>query len=475
MSKEDNNQEIRYKIGQGDNAEELTQKQIVDLVLKGMDLARKGTLFPPDPVDLILFPPEIIKGFRAINKEVQKGVGNYIRNTQGVTAQPWLGKVDSPDDYNILLDHPGANSITPPDKTKTKINLHPDPAFTLPDQIKIDESVGGSIDFNYPGMESITPPDITGLKSGTIDMPGSSTYKNNSGWDVFTDDSVMSGLPASSYVGVHPAERILPSGMGDFSPSGLLGSIFGSLGLGGGTPDPGWMIKDESWGTSSRGRGGLGGSLGDFASVGGGDLGGILGGLLGGTNGENPLQPLEDAIDSIIGRNGDLLGSFEETLGGIESLGGTVADTLAGSFSDMGMSLIKSSLNYFGKLGLLTSLSGQAFTALKSMNPVTALAAGAALMALSSQLKRLGSSVGSGSTPSVSGSSALSSTGQSKQEQQKPATDIKIVIVDSGGGRSGNINDMDRVLGRADIDRALREQLYEMTRTGSSALTGISN
>ena len=109
------------------------------------------------------------------------------------------------------------------------------------------------------------------------------------------------------------------------------------------------------------------------------------------------------------------------------------------------------------------------------MNPWTALAAGAALVALSSQLKRLSSSVGSGTSASVS-SGSLPSVDRNKQEQQqKPATDIKVVIVDSGGGRSGNLNDVDRVLGRADIDRALREQLYEMTRTGSSALTNVSN
>ena len=144
---------------------------------------------------------------------------------------------------------------------------------------------------------------------------------------------------------------------------------------------------------------------------------------------------------------------------------------LAGSFSDTGVTLIKSSLDYFAKLGALTSLSGQAFAALKTMNPWTALAAGAALVALSSQLKRLSSSVGSGTSASVS-SGSLPSVDRNKQEQQqKPATDIKVVIVDSGGGRSGNLNDVDRVLGRADIDRALREQLYEMTRTGSSALT----
>ena len=75
----------------------------------------------------------------------------------------------------------------------------------------------------------------------------------------------------------------------------------------------------------------------------------------------------------------------------------------------------------------------------------------------------------------MTGGSALSSMEQSKQEQQQKlspqATDIKVVIVDGGGGRRGNLNDVDRVLGRADIDRALREQLYEITRTGSSALT----
>ena len=243
---------------------------------------------------------------------------------------------------------------------------------------------------------------------------------------------------------------------------GSMGNIPGGLlslpGMNGGQTDIGSLLG--LFGLGGQNGGLLGGLFGMGGNQGGG-LGGILGGMLGGTNGETPFSSLEKGIDGILDKNSDLFASFEETFGGVEELGGMLADGLSGSFADMGLTLLTTSLDYFGKLGFLTGLSAKAFASLKSMNPWTAMAAGAALMTISSQLKRLSSSVGSGSTPSVTGGSALSSMEQSKQEQQKPATDIKVVIVDGNGSRRGSQNDVDRVLGRADIDRALREQLYE--------------
>ena len=430
---------------------DITTKEILkalEAYQGAVNVAKKGAglfsiakeFMKPGYIGTLLSVPEMAEFTQGVILEIK----DYLKG---------LGVEDSPDDYNILLDHPGDNSITPADKTRSKINYPVYPSIKVPDQpLNIDFKFSGE-DFlekikeigpaiKEPIDNAMNEADkkiadslrewqedfiekTLDLDSWEFDDPAlDRTFSNDKNFepismnvnvDINKTGMSSTGMSAMGFAGnsygsmgimpwkgsENPLKRYMEPtfNLSDIEGS-FLGSMFGISGLGGGMPDLSEMIMDGSWGTASGG-GGFVGLLGGLFGMGGnqGDgLGGILGGMLGGTNGDatNPLKPLDDAIDSIIGKNGDLLGSFEESLGGIEGLGGQVADTLAGSFSDMGTTLIKSSLDYFAKLGGLTGLSAKAFASLKSMNPWTAMAAGAALMTISSQLKRLSSSVGSG-------------------------------------------------------------------------------
>ena len=51
-------------------------------------------------------------------------------------------------------------------------------------------------------------------------------------------------------------------------------------------------------------------------------------GLGGGGEENNPFQGILDSMDLVIGKNDDLLGSFQKSMGGIEGLGGKAAGML---------------------------------------------------------------------------------------------------------------------------------------------------
>ena len=218
------------------------------------------------------------------------------------------------------MKHPGDDSLTPPDKTKTRLES--------PDKIKIDQSIGGSIDLNYPGLDSITPPDNTGVNLGTMSIP-----RNNSGWDVFSPPYLPPAdfpdmFSSMSIMGEHPAERaFMPSSMGSFSPSTELGTDnsllktstgpAGAQSSGSGSPGLGNGFMPQE-----GGQGGLLGGLftlpGMGGEQGGGQNGGLPGmlGLGGGGEENNPFQGILDSMDLVIGKNDDLLGSFQKSMGG---------------------------------------------------------------------------------------------------------------------------------------------------------------
>ncbi|MEA2064392.1 MAG: hypothetical protein U9P14_11880, partial [Gemmatimonadota bacterium] len=237
----------------------------------------------------------------------------------------------------------------------------------------------------------------------------------------------------------------------------------------------------------------LGGLFG--GNKGGGLFGNLLGGIFGGGQGggifDNLAGGLPEANCGLFNGSGlcDRIGKTRDCYGGMigdildgnETATGSIRDMLdvlmnegdqscvffSESYKKMGRSMFDVMGNYSNMLGSLMALAAKAFAALKSMNPWAAAAAAAALAAFQRKMGKLANSVGAGSVPSA----AAAGAGAPASEQAAgPQTAIKVVIIDSNGPRSGSTQDVDRVLARADVDRRLRAQIQELTRTGSLSL-----
>ncbi len=229
-------------------------------------------------------------------------------------------------------------------------------------------------------------------------------------------------------------------------------------------------------------------SSGPFGQTGGGsfvaDNGGYVPkGMLGGSFGENFSEILEgidqtrehyqEMIGGIVEGNREAAGSITGMFGKLVT-GSEEACALTGeSFEMMGNRIFDLMGEYAARLGKLSILSSKVFTALRSMNPWVAAAAGVALMVLGKRMRGLAGSVGTGSTEGGSAGTAVSgggtATGREADGPKMPRT--QIIIIDSGGRRIAGSSDLDRTLDRAGIDRSLRNQIREMVRSGSLSFT----
>ena len=233
--------------------------------------------------------------------------------------------------------------------------------------------------------------------------------------------------------------------------SSMLGGIFGGGGLGGGRAGQEKISRREG-----------------FGFPGGGVIEEILEGL------ERVEQRHREMIERISGGNrkalGGISGLFEqlaERLRSAAGVTGKVFEKLQGNlFSSLGA--------YATRLGFLTGLASKAFTALRTMNPFAAAAASMALLALGQALKRLASGAGGAAGVSPGSTAAALQPASSGAAGSRSAVNSdtwrapRVVNIYINGLKSGSSLEVDRTLGRAGIDRELRQRIQELVRTGAN-------
>ena len=150
----------------------------------------------------------------------------------------------------------------------------------------------------------------------------------------------------------------------------------------------------ESSGPFGRGNGGGSFADGNGGELLGGSFGGDFSGILEGI--DQTRDRYQEMIGSIVEGNREAAGSITGMFGQLVA-GSEEACVLTGeSFEMMGNRIFDMAGEYAARLGKLSILSSKVFTALRSMNPWVAAAAGIALMVLGKKMRGLAGSVGTG-------------------------------------------------------------------------------
>lgn len=168
--------------------------------------------------------------------------------------------------------------------------------------------------------------------------------------------------------------------------------------------------------------------------------------------------------------NAELLSGFIRTFEQVKSGGREAFNSLGERFEALSGTLNDSLGDYAVNLGAVSGFASKAFTAFRTLNPFAAAFAAAGLGALGQMLRRLSTGGGgkggtsSGSFSLGTSSSASPSTNAGNDSWRGP----QVVNVYIDGLRNSSPQELDRTLGRAGVDRELRQRIRELVRTGSN-------
>ena len=168
--------------------------------------------------------------------------------------------------------------------------------------------------------------------------------------------------------------------------------------------------------------------------------------------------------------NAELLAGFLRTFEQLKSGGREAFESLSERFESLTGTLNNNLGDYASNLGAVSGFASKAFTAFRALNPFAAAFAAVGLSALGQMLRRL-SSGGSGKSGASSGSFSLG-TGSSASTGTNAGNDSwrgpQVVNVYIDGLRNSSPQELDRSLGRAGVDRELRQRIRELVRSGSN-------
>ena len=168
--------------------------------------------------------------------------------------------------------------------------------------------------------------------------------------------------------------------------------------------------------------------------------------------------------------NAELLTGFLRTFEQLKSGGREAFGSLGERFESLTATLNGNLSDYALNLGAVSGIASKAFTAFRTLNPFAAAFAAVGLSALGQMLRRL-SSGGSGTSGASSGSFSLG-TGSSASTDTNAGNDSwrgpQVVNVYIDGLRNSSPQELDRTLGRAGVDRELRQRIRELVRSGSN-------
>ncbi|MFH1070322.1 MAG: hypothetical protein V1794_11945 [Candidatus Glassbacteria bacterium] len=172
-----------------------------------------------------------------------------------------------------------------------------------------------------------------------------------------------------------------------------------------------------------------------------------------------------DWLETARGGNLELFGSFARLFEMIAERSGRAFEAAGGGFAIMQEKLYPGLAEYAGGLSALTGAAGRAFQALRAMNPIAAMIASSALSLLGSFFNRRQAAAAPASSVMAYAGSGTASVGASAAGGW---TGPQVVNVYIDGIRVGGEYEMDRTLGRAGVDRQLRDRIRELVRTGAN-------
>ncbi|HLA40149.1 MAG TPA: hypothetical protein VJ417_09135 [Candidatus Glassbacteria bacterium] len=193
------------------------------------------------------------------------------------------------------------------------------------------------------------------------------------------------------------------------------------------------------------------------------DTAGFYGGML--SSLDQLMKRYDQWLTLARGGNRELFDSFSRLFGMIAEQSNRAYETAGKGFAGMQEKMYAGLAEYAGSLSSLTGAAGRAFLALRAMNPVAAMLASSALSLIGSFFNRRSASAAPASSvlAYANGGPAAAGTGGGSNW-----TGPQVVNVYIDGIKTGGDSEVDRTLGRAGVDRQLRDRIRELVRSGAN-------